>query len=303
MFYFRFLKKRAFTLIELLVVIAIIGVLIGLLLPAVQKVREAAARSESSNNLKQLGLAVQNFNDTMGYLPPAIGWKPKPDSVDGIDGTAHFYVLPYMEQDALYKQSYGTYTQYDYSTWPPKTTQHPTAYYGANSRGTIKTLQSTLDVTIYGYSGDPSTSYLANAEVFDGQRKIQTITDGSSNTMLFAEGNAYCYSYSQSNGVWKYTERIGVWNYMNEAYTSQNNGSWSYTYYGPTFKRYGGSPKPFEVRPGYNCNAFLPQAFSSGGVLVGLGDGSVRNVNPGVSLTTWQAAITPDGGEVLGSDW
>src|ERR1700730_18084160 len=96
-------RKRGFTLIELLVVIAIIAILIGLLLPAVQKVREAAARIKCQNNMKQFGLAIHSYNDTNNALPPGGTLGPTGDWGDD-RGTWLVYTLPYMEQEGLFKQ-------------------------------------------------------------------------------------------------------------------------------------------------------------------------------------------------------
>src|SRR5262245_48936127 len=100
-------RRRGFTLIEMLVVIGIIAILIGILVPVLQQIRETANRIKCANNLRQLGLAAHHYHDSYDHLPPAIGYYPP---ATGAFGTYFFHLLPYVEQDNLYRSSLGTLT-------------------------------------------------------------------------------------------------------------------------------------------------------------------------------------------------
>jgi prepilin-type N-terminal cleavage/methylation domain-containing protein len=150
-------RRDAFTLIELIVVIAIIGVLVGLLLPAVQAVRVAANRTQSTNNLKQMGLAIINASATAnGSVPPSMDQYP---AQTGIFGSLFFHILPYIEEDIIYKTcapSLGSFLTY------PGNAANPVD--GSSGVYTIKTYVSPTDVTNSNVAGQ--ISYGSNGLVF-----------------------------------------------------------------------------------------------------------------------------------------
>jgi prepilin-type N-terminal cleavage/methylation domain-containing protein len=198
--------RRAFTLIELLVVIAIIAVLIGLLLPAVQKVREAAARSTCMNNVKQLALGAHNYHDANGSLPPFSGIMS--NSAGASAGSAHFFLLPYIEQSAMYQKANGN--SFNVRTEAVKIFAcplDPTApnarfsddavNYAGNGRSQGTTSLNGAGVVIFGaasyaINAQVATGGLQNGHLIKGATTLQTIPDGTSNTVLFAERMAFC---------------------------------------------------------------------------------------------------------------
>jgi len=298
-------RRQGFTLIELLVVIAIIAILIGLLVPAVQKVREAAARTQTINNLKQIALATHSFNDVYRpRLPPAYGTIGQPP-VPGTH-TIHYFLLPYVEQENLYKNyaTTGTVPPYvapsDASTTDPAGVQN----YAANLRVFSDVGVSTGYTTAGGFQdinyltgngGGPDTcagKSLLPATFLDGTSNVIMFTTRYGNNTLGGTVSGGAPNCSAHAGL-PYTN-TGAFFGIKAAKVVANASTTNI----PTFQL---GPLPASV----DCTGTSGYAhsFNVGGLSVGLGDGSVRQVNPSITPLTWNQAITPNDGQVLGSDW
>jgi prepilin-type N-terminal cleavage/methylation domain-containing protein len=296
-------RSPGFTLIELLVVIAIIAILIGLLLPAVQKVREAAARMSSQNNIKQMALATHSYHDANGQLP--LSWNDWDGSDNPImwnkAGDTHFYILSYIEQDNLAKIANRGTTDYFwsvYTNYPIKTYLNP-----SDPTSPVSGLFSDSGYGNYGVTGY-AANYQALGWYFNASNtktlRLTSITDGTSNTIFFAEKTTVCINPNYyDTAIQGDANYYNIWAYARTAW-KEWNPVFAYQITGPASK--------FQVTPlsnggSANCDPRLAAAPRSAGILVGLGDGSGRLVSAGVSPNTWWYACTPDQGEVLGSDW
>ncbi len=294
-------SRYGFTLIELLVVIAIIAILIGLLVPAVQKVREAANAVQCGNHLHQLAIAMHNCHDQYKRMPPGLGWFPS-NSAGAAYGTAYLHLLPYIEQGNLYNTSLFS------------------GYYFAGNHNVF-----TRAIPILVCPSDPSqnaglvpkgpmglawgaTSYALNAQVVcqvlpNGMmikpdhcaRILASFPDGSSNTILFAEKYAYCTNsnYPEGGNLWAYWLTGTGTKPWHPGFAV----SWNGYSYGPGSK-FQHQPHPWEG----SCDPTLASTPHAGGIHLGMVDGSVRFLSPGISPYTWWHLTTPAGGETIAAD-
>ncbi len=298
-------RRSGFTLIELLVVIAIIAILIALLVPAVQKVRESAARTQCINNFKQVGLAVHNLHDTRKILPPLCAPCADPNNAGCFTSastpygrhiyTTFHFLLPYLEQDAIYKQlSLSGYAggQYYRALTVLICPSDPSVVNGMNT------------TTNGGANNWGASSVAANNYVFGnpqsgntwGANKIPAhIPDGTSNTIFFAEVYGTCGNSGNQASLWG-----SLWADANSIWRPGYNlgGSKGYVTGYPPARLPQDQPNFINT-----CDANRPQSGHSGGLNVCLGDGSVRFVPASISQATWAAANDPRDGIPLGSDW
>ena len=320
--------RHAITLIELLIVIAIIAVVIGLVIPGVQKVRAAAARSQCANQLKQIGLASHAAHDLHKRMPPAFGFFPQGDIFSGGNGlgTVFFHLLPHLDQQAVYQKS-----RYRPIPRPPQMRQQDFFLYTANDDHQIQ-------VALLNCPSDPTlrpgvdpvrryapSSYAANYVVFgnvDGNfanrhaqgkpRLAVSFPDGTSQTILFAEKYASAWISAANN---QGTEYKGGCNWASFQ-ADCHNPLFAYFDAG---RRKGAPMDPnavgpkdaadprngrFQIQPNPQggCNPCLP-ATGHSAMNVCMGDASVRSLAGSIDRLVWWALVTPAGGEVIGAEW
>jgi prepilin-type N-terminal cleavage/methylation domain-containing protein len=336
----RFLSRArpAFTLIELLVVIAIIGNLIALLLPAVQKIRDAAARIQCANNLKQMGLACHNYHDSYGKLPPYSTGALASESPT-IQASAHYLLLPYVEQGNLYQQGAvnGITSSWSVRTGVVKTYYCPRDNSTADGRFSgADTSDARLSVGGVGFG---VTNYAFNAQL--STKTLPQITDGTSNTVLFGERMGHCngvnfpcrgctpnllttsYTFSiWARGPWvrgtsPWLDGVGAnsdawWdNPVFDSPTTPPNpcsGGICGPRSDPNFRQNwnGGVINPGGIQaqpvPGA-CDYRRLQCLHGSVMNTALADGSVRTVSASISAYTWQAVCGPTDGLIPGTEW
>jgi len=294
-------QHRGFTLIELLVVIAIIAILIGLLLPAVQKVREAAARMTCSNNLKQLGVAMHNYaSSNQDNLPPITEYRATVPNWTTFFGE----LLPYVEQDNVYKKATSEIWSNNNHLVVVKAFLCPSdvSHNAGITRKAWAGASYAPNYLMFGsVAANNSTGNFANKP----QYQIGNVPDGTSNTVGVVERIA---SFTNHGSEWS----------TNPLHPVQwGGGSWNQHTAGAIYgiwaapsgalpqtntRLSGASGGNCQAPGGCNAHPYNPNSYHST-VQVVMMDGSVRGVSGSVNSTNWQYACQPNDGQVLPGNW
>jgi type II secretory pathway pseudopilin PulG len=288
--------RRGFTLFQLLVVLAILMILFALLLPALAKARLAQVRAQATNNVKQLCLAMHNYHDSYGALPP------------GVDDN-HFSVaskfLPFVEQDNLFKQIDFKKSIDDKANAEARKVR-------------VKVFLSTADPVETVKPEWGATNYLFNDRLFflNSKTNFLNITDGTSFTIALGEtlkgdGMNKATDVKRQYVLLKKEDLKSVGPDSGVKYFKESKnvaGDRCASWMDGRFLQgtFNGKLRPNDERPDVSCGGVSGvSALRSldDKVIVGMADGSARMVKDKISPQTWQAAITPAGGEVLGPDW
>lgn len=333
-------RRSGFTLIELLVVIAIIAILIGLLLPAVQKVREAANRMKCSNNLKQMGLAAHNFESAFGTLPP--GEWTRPSDGGGSRPSLAAVLLAYVEQANKFNQ-FNFAFDVNSSAVNAAARQQDVPIYKCPSENSQAAFSGPLGrLNYFGSIGSVSDSRLAgdsragifyvDTAILAGQTPVghsfAAITDGTSNTAMFSEvmrsqtANSSAIDYTTNVVSGNIAVAPGLYDGRSVSGCAGGSPARRINYVGLQYYRGGINHNSFynhtlpinwnrkqtvASSQLYTCGDstfrrahIAASSYHTGGVNVCLADGSVRFVRDSIDFALWQNAGTRAGGEVAG---
>ncbi len=287
------MPRKAITLIETLVVLAILGTLMALLLPAIQRVREAALCIQSKNNVRQVLLATHHFADTHdGVLPNVEGYDYRTGSSEW---SLLLSLLPYIEQGNIYQDWRSHYEGKQ-----------------ASNQYIIKVYLSPADPTISAGTSMGRASYAANALVFAPRTpSFAKVSDGLSNTIAYAEhyanrcsGVSFDWLVGDFPSVFDPPIADGTRMLRRTTFADQLMGDVVPVTEGDPPRSIGSLPNAtFQTRPRQaECDPRLPQTPHSGGMIAGLLDGSVRTLPQGIAASVFWSAVTPYGGEPL-NNW
>lgn len=293
-------RRRGFTLVELLVVIAIIGVLVGLLLPAVQSAREAARRISCTNKVKQLTLAVHNYHDAMKKLPPAYD-KTASNKQHGELSTFFWAIVPYIEQAMLPNLCSGgpmwgsnTAMQTGYAFGKPVAGYNIKDFLCPSSfSNSPHALAGGWGLTNYAFNfqsiGQVNSDRTPRTDVlhwiwyrWPSVGEMGYWRDGTSKTIVLGEKFGYCGGFNWNNAtLWAIDMNPVKWNFQPH-FNSQNL-------------------LKFQANPTVpQCTWQVASSSHSGGMNCGLGDGSVRFISDEITQPLWEAMILPSDGSTGG---